>query len=331
MTTPTDEHSPAAGGIYAAMAAIIKEIGAIGKNKKCTQGASFAYRGIDDVYNALNPLLAKHKVFIIPTVLERTSVERTTRSGGLSEVVTLTVDYTFYHADGSSVVARTVGQAMDSGDKATNKAMSAAMKYVTLQAFCIPTEDLARDDPDSIQDELTPPQQQAPRANQRQQQRPPANTRQEQRPPDNQPPPQSQERPPEEHVSLEDAQWAFTTSNTVEALKAAAKRLNIRRDNPDYQAIYAAYTARYEDLTGTAPGQNGKGNAEASSKLTPAQRTAIMAYFGRRGMTSEDRRADRLAEIADFIRRDVKSVNDLTFTEASDFLSAINANREESA
>ena len=29
---------------------------------------------------------------------------------------------------------------MDSGDKATNKAMSAAYKYAALQTFCIPTE-----------------------------------------------------------------------------------------------------------------------------------------------------------------------------------------------
>jgi hypothetical protein len=29
---------------------------------------------------------------------------------------------------------------MDSGDKATNKAMSAAYKYMAMQLFCIPTE-----------------------------------------------------------------------------------------------------------------------------------------------------------------------------------------------
>ncbi|MGL9724902.1 ERF family protein, partial [Sodalis sp. (in: enterobacteria)] len=36
-------------------------------------------------------------------------------------------------------------EAMDSGDKATNKAMSIAYKYAAFQAFCIPTEETAID------------------------------------------------------------------------------------------------------------------------------------------------------------------------------------------
>jgi hypothetical protein len=35
---------------------------------------------------------------------------------------------------------QTYGEAMDSADKATNKAMSAAYKYAAFLAFCIPTE-----------------------------------------------------------------------------------------------------------------------------------------------------------------------------------------------
>jgi hypothetical protein len=34
-----------------------------------------------------------------------------------------------------------IGEAMDSGDKSANKAMSAAQKYALLQVFCIPTEE----------------------------------------------------------------------------------------------------------------------------------------------------------------------------------------------
>jgi hypothetical protein len=43
-------------------------------------------------------------------------------------------------SDGSKHTVKTYGEAMDSGDKATNKAMSAAYKYAAFQAFCIPTE-----------------------------------------------------------------------------------------------------------------------------------------------------------------------------------------------
>ena len=72
-------------GIHQAMAAILAEIPSIGKdNRNKDQG--FQYRGIDDVYNALHPLLAKHKVFMAPTVLSRTSEDRTTAKGGVMQL-----------------------------------------------------------------------------------------------------------------------------------------------------------------------------------------------------------------------------------------------------
>lgn len=153
-------------GIYAAMAAIAAEIGAIGKDKKCTQGANFAYRGIDDVYNALNPIMAKHGVFVLPIAGERTTETRQTQKGATIEVVVMRMTYKFCHADGSSVEAVTVGQAMDSGDKATNKAMAIAHKYAILQAFCIPTEDM--EDPDAVAEQLAPREMQPRRQQQAQ-------------------------------------------------------------------------------------------------------------------------------------------------------------------
>ena len=93
---------PQPTGIYQAMAEILAEIPSIGKdNKNKEQG--FKYRGIDDVYNALHPLLAKHKVFMAPTVLSRASEDRTTAKGGAMQCVTLSVEYRFFHADGSSI------------------------------------------------------------------------------------------------------------------------------------------------------------------------------------------------------------------------------------
>jgi len=47
--------------------------------------------------------------------------------------------------DGSLHTVTMFGEAMDSADKATNKAMSAAYKYACLQAFCIPTEGMMPD------------------------------------------------------------------------------------------------------------------------------------------------------------------------------------------
>lgn len=120
------------------MATIAKE--GISKDRKNEQ-QGYAFRGIDDVYNALAPILSGAGLCLLPYVKERQVVERQTQRGGVLFYVTVTVDFHLVSSvDGSSHVISVVGEAMDSGDKATNKAMSAAYKYACMQAFCIPTE-----------------------------------------------------------------------------------------------------------------------------------------------------------------------------------------------
>lgn len=132
--------------IYKAISDIMNEIGVVGKTSKNTQ-QGFMYRGIDSVMNAINPALVKHKVFIVPEVLEQTREERQSSRGGTLLYSICKIKYTFYADDGSSVYAVVVGEGMDSGDKATNKAMSIAFKYACFQVFCIPTEEMI--DPDA--------------------------------------------------------------------------------------------------------------------------------------------------------------------------------------
>jgi hypothetical protein len=105
----------------------------------------FNFRGIDAVYNALAPLLAKYKLAILPRCTERVCVERTNAKGTALFYVTVKADFDFVGVDGSKHTVTTYGESMDSGDKATNKAMSAAYKYAAFQAFCIPTEETAID------------------------------------------------------------------------------------------------------------------------------------------------------------------------------------------
>lgn len=138
--------------IYQSITAIMKEIPAIGKNKRNAQ-QGFAFRGIDDVMNALQPLLSKHNVFIVPEILEQIREERTTTKGSTLIYSICKIKYRFYAEDGSYIEAVTIGEGMDSGDKATNKAMSIAMKYALFQVFCIPTEEMK--DPDSETPEPT--------------------------------------------------------------------------------------------------------------------------------------------------------------------------------
>ena len=139
--------------IYEAIAAIMREGYSIGKEKENVQ-QKFKYRGIDDVMNVFQPLLAKNGVFVVPEVLEQAREERTSKSGGNLIYSILKMRYTFYSADGTSISAVVVGEGMDNGDKASNKAMAVAMKYAMFQVFCIPTEEM--DDPDKEAHEVKP-------------------------------------------------------------------------------------------------------------------------------------------------------------------------------
>lgn len=136
--------------IYESITNIMQESIAIGKEKLNKQ-QGFKYRGIDDVMNTFYPLLSKHKVFIVPEVLEQQREERVTAKGGNLIYSILKIEYTFYAEDGSFVSAVVIGEGMDSADKASNKAMAVGMKYAMFQVFCIPTEEM----PDS--DAETPP------------------------------------------------------------------------------------------------------------------------------------------------------------------------------
>lgn len=134
------EHTiPAVYGAIAAVQAALAKVGIQKARKNQQQG--YAFRGIDDVYSAIAPLLAEHGLCIIPRVLSRTCTERQTQRGGALFYTCCDVEYTVAAVkDGSTVTARIMGEAMDSGDKSTNKALSAAYKYLCLQLFCIPTE-----------------------------------------------------------------------------------------------------------------------------------------------------------------------------------------------
>lgn len=134
--------------VYKAMAAVMADVSKVGvaKDQKNTQ-QNFMYRGVDGVMNALAPILSKHGLLIVPSILERTSTERQSKSGGVLFHVLLKVRFAFIAAeDGSKHEIELLGEAMDSGDKATNKALAVAYKYACFQAFCIPLEGV---DPDA--------------------------------------------------------------------------------------------------------------------------------------------------------------------------------------
>jgi hypothetical protein len=139
--------------IYESINAIMKHVPSIGKDHK-NQQQGYKFRGIDDMYNALNPLLAEYGVFATSEVLNAEREERQAKSGGTLFYSILTVKFNFYATDGTFVTSVMIGEAMDNADKASNKAMSTAYKYALMQLFCIPTEDVK--DTEYVTHEVTP-------------------------------------------------------------------------------------------------------------------------------------------------------------------------------
>lgn len=147
-TPPAPETAHAEGDadivpIYVALSRVMRDIGAISKSRQVQSGpARFAFRGIEDVQNALHPVLARHGVMVLPQVLERLDLPvRTTNSGGSQYTVALHVRYAFVGPAGDVIHASAWGEGQDSGDKATGKAHSMSLKSAMLQVFMVPTED----------------------------------------------------------------------------------------------------------------------------------------------------------------------------------------------
>lgn len=128
--------------VYQAIGAVSQAMSSQGISKsRNNQQQGYKFRGIDDVLNALSAALVASGLVILPRCTERTVVERQTAKGGAIFNVTCRVEFDLVSTeDGSKHTVCTFGEAMDSADKATNKAMSAAYKYLALLVFCIPTE-----------------------------------------------------------------------------------------------------------------------------------------------------------------------------------------------
>jgi hypothetical protein len=127
-------------------------LGAIARNR---QQQNFKYRGIDDIYNNVQPLEAKYGLFSLPEVLDENYSERTSKSGTILFHTRLKIRYHFFASDGSAIHDTVVvGEGMDSGDKGANKAMSIAHKYALTQAYAIRTTELI--DPDAESHEVVP-------------------------------------------------------------------------------------------------------------------------------------------------------------------------------
>lgn len=128
--------------VYQLISAVSAEMAKVGISKdQFNPSQRYKFRGIDDVYNALAPILSSVGLVILPRCKNRTVVEREGKSGGAIFYTVVEVEYDFISIhDQSKFTVVMYGEAMDTSDKATNKALSAAYKYACFQTFCIPTE-----------------------------------------------------------------------------------------------------------------------------------------------------------------------------------------------
>jgi len=127
--------------IVAALSAVMAEVQMVGKSGRNIQ-QGYVFRGIDAVVNAVGPAFRKHGVIAVPIVEDASyaTVEVGQKRTPMREC-TVRVRYVFHGPAGDSIECVTVGEAMDSGDKATPKAMSVAYRVALLQALCIPTDE----------------------------------------------------------------------------------------------------------------------------------------------------------------------------------------------
>lgn len=216
--------------IYASLAKVMAEVGHIGKTRK-NQAQNYQFRGVDDVVAHVQDIMAQHGVLCVPRVVERERDIVPSKSGGSMASVRLLVEHTFYAVDGSSVVCTTLGEAMDSGDKASNKAMSAALKYALTETLLIPTYEVDRDT-EEHSPQVAPP---APKT-------PPA--------PASKPSPPSNVTPMGATLEAQIAEWAqkFASCATLDALDAAGRELAQSRNTQLKAACRGAFDMRRETL-----------------------------------------------------------------------------------
>lgn len=139
--------------IYKKMASVMVAVSAISKDRK-NQTQNYNFRGIDDVYNELHDIMAENSIVCLPEILSERSEERQSKNGSCLIYRVIHMRFTFVTEDGSSVSCSVIGEGMDNGDKATNKAMSVAQKYALIQTFLIPTEE--DKDPENDSHDLLP-------------------------------------------------------------------------------------------------------------------------------------------------------------------------------
>lgn len=133
--------------------AVMNEVQGLAKKDR-NQAQGFSFRGIDAVMNVVGPALRKAGGFVVPAVQSVRHESLTTAKGSQMNAAYVEVEFSVYGDSGEPISGLVAAEAFDSGDKATAKAMSVAMRTFLLQLLCLPTDE---PDPDSFSYEASKP------------------------------------------------------------------------------------------------------------------------------------------------------------------------------
>lgn len=135
--------------IYESINRVMRDVTSLGKGQR-NNHQGFNFRGIDDVMNHCGPAMRKHGVVAAPIKVEAVAGEKQLRNS-VAKSIDLLVTIRWANTEGEFMDTQVAAEAFDSGDKATAKAMSVALRTAYLQVLCLPTEE---PDPDSFSYQL---------------------------------------------------------------------------------------------------------------------------------------------------------------------------------
>lgn len=151
---------PMPTNVIAALSRIVAEVGGVEKLTQAQRrqrglsvsdeaGVKYAYRGIDQITAAIQPLLGIYGVVIVPRrVAERDSLDIELGNPPKPWLhITMTIDWRIYGPGGVEdyIDAQTTGEGRDNSDKGVNKATTGAYKNLLLKLLSIGDP---QDDPD---------------------------------------------------------------------------------------------------------------------------------------------------------------------------------------
>lgn len=132
--------------IVVLMAAAMAKLRAVEKDRTFGGPGGFNFRGIDATINAVGPVFRELGIVGPLPELEKIEYDLVEASKRQMHRVRVVVRYRFMGPNGDEISVLTPGEAIDTGDKATAKAMSVALRIALLQALCLPTQEPDPDD-----------------------------------------------------------------------------------------------------------------------------------------------------------------------------------------